>query len=142
MGESLKKVLDYSDYLSVPDDGKRYEIVGGELYVTPTPTTLHQRVSRRLERQLEDYFHDRGLGEVFHAPVTLRLTHHDVVEPDVLVIDNVEQISEGGIIKGPPVLVVEILSRSTASPKTLTGFSSRHDDPDKRNIITLGGRVI
>jgi len=115
VGHGLKKVLDYSDYLSAPQDGQRYEIIAGKLYVTPSPTTLHQRVSRRLQRQLEDYFHDRGLGEVFDAPVTLLLTDHDVVEPDVLVITDADQINARGVIEGPPLLIVEVLSPSTAS---------------------------
>jgi Uma2 family endonuclease len=114
MGRGLKRVLDYSDYLSAPDDGNRYEIIGGELYVTPTPTAWHQRVSRRLQRQLEDYFHARGLGEVFDAPVTLLLTNNDIVEPDLLVIADAGQINQRGVIEGVPLLVVEVASPSTA----------------------------
>jgi Uma2 family endonuclease len=115
MDQGLKQVLDYSDYLSVPEDGKRYEIIGGELYVTPTPTFFHQRVSRRLQRQLEDYFHDRGLGEVVDAPVTLLLTNNDVMEPDLMVIGDADQVTDRGIVEGPPVLIVEVLSKSTAA---------------------------
>ncbi len=70
MMPGLKPKLDYSDYASIPPDGKRYEILDGELCVTPAPSPLHQRVSRRLQRQLEDYFHARGLGEVFNARST------------------------------------------------------------------------
>ena len=115
MGHGLKKVLDYSDYLSVPEDGQRYEIIRGELHVTPTPTFFHQRVSRRLARQLEDYFHDRRLGEVCAAPVTLLLTNHDVMEPDLMVIGDADQVNERGVVEGPPLLIVEVLSPSTAT---------------------------
>ena len=52
MAPELKRKLDYSDYLATPDDGKRYEIVDGDLFVTPSPSPNHQRVSRRLQRQL------------------------------------------------------------------------------------------
>ena len=45
---------------------------------------IHQRVSRRLQRQLENYFHTRRLGEVFDAPLDVILTPHDVFEPDLL----------------------------------------------------------
>ncbi len=112
MAPELKRKLDYSDYVATPDDGKRYEIVDGDLYVTPSPTPTHQRVSQRLERQLEDYFHRRAIGEVFHAPIDLILSDHDIFVPDVLVVSNPALVSRRGI-EGPPVLVVEILSPST-----------------------------
>lgn len=56
--------LDYSYILGTPNDGQRYELVDGELFVNLAPTRIHQRISRRLQRQLENYFHDRKLGEV------------------------------------------------------------------------------
>ena len=52
MGPQPKRKLDYDDYVAAPDDGQRYEIVRGELYVTPAPGTLHQRVLLRLAQQL------------------------------------------------------------------------------------------
>ena len=112
MESPVKHKLDYSDYLVAPDDCNCYEILEGDLYVTPPPTPRHQRVSRRLQRQLEDYFHARSLGEVFNAPVALILTQQDIVEPDLLVVADPEQVSDRGI-EGPPLLVVEILSPST-----------------------------
>ena len=112
MGSELKRKLDYSDYLAAPDDGKRYEIVRGDLYVTPSPSPMHQRISRRLQRQLEGYFHERSLGEVFDAPIDLILTNHDVLVPDLLVVADPDLITKRGI-EGPPLLVVEILSPST-----------------------------
>ncbi len=112
MGSELKRKLDYSDYVAAPDDGKRYELVQGDLFVTPSPSPLHQRVSRRLMRQLEDYFHRRALGEVFDAPIDLILTNHDVLVPDLLVVSEPKHITKRGI-EGPPLLIVEILSPST-----------------------------
>jgi Uma2 family endonuclease len=108
----LKQKLDYSDLAAAPDDGYRYEILEGDLLVTPAPSPLHQRVSKRLQRQLEAYFEARSLGEVFNAPVDLILTFHDVVEPDLVVVAEPKQVSERGI-EGAPLLVVEILSPST-----------------------------
>jgi Uma2 family endonuclease len=108
----LKQKLDYSDLAAAPDGGYRYEILEGDLLVTPAPSPLHQRVSKRLQRQLEAYFEARSLGEVFNAPVDLILTFHDVVEPDLVVVAEPKQVSERGI-EGAPLLVVEILSPST-----------------------------
>ncbi len=47
MGPGLKRNLDYSDLPAEPSDGKRYELVRGDLFVTPSPTTVHQRISKR-----------------------------------------------------------------------------------------------
>ena len=114
MTTGLTRKLDYGDYVRLPDDGKRYEILDGELYVTPAPSPLHQRVSKRLQRKLEDYFEARELGEVFNAPIDMILGRHDVAQPDILVVTNPGQISGRGI-EGAPLLVVEVLSPSTRS---------------------------
>jgi Uma2 family endonuclease len=108
----LKRKLDYSDLRVTPDDGKRYELVRGDLYVTPSPSPVHQRVSKRLQRLLEDYFEERSIGEVFDAPIDLILTNQDVFVPDILVVGEPKHVSKRGI-EGPPLLVVEILSPAT-----------------------------
>ncbi len=100
MPSNIKPKLDYSDYLGTPDDGNRYEIPQGELYVSPLPTPVHQRVSKRLARQLEAYFEERSLGEVFSAPIALILTSGDIAGPDLLVVTDASQITERGI-EGP-----------------------------------------
>ena len=112
MSTGLKQKLDYDDYAGIPPDRNRYEILDGELYVTPAPSPLHQRVSKRLQRQLEAYFEARGLGEVFNAPIDLILTRHDVVQPDLVVVTDPAQVSPRGI-EGSPALVVEVLSPTT-----------------------------
>jgi len=140
----IKRVLDYADYVAAPEDGQRYEIVGGDLFVSPPPRPVHQRVSRRLQRQLEDHFHTRG-SEVFNAPIALILTPHDVVEPDLLVVDDPRLVSDRGI-EGPPLLVVEILSASTrgrdrgVKARRYAELGVRHYwlvDPDARRIECL-----
>lgn len=113
MQDGLKRVLDYADYLAAPDDGRRYEIVAGELLVTPSPRPVHQRVVARLGRLLSEHFDERRRGEVFFSPIDLVLTNHDVLQPDLVVVDDRRQISERGI-EGPPLLVVEVLSGRTA----------------------------
>lgn len=112
MIRGLKQRLDYTDYAQIPPDGKRWELLDGDPYVTPAPSPAHQRVSKLLQRQLEAHFEARGLGEVFDAPIDVILTPHDVVQPDLVVVTDRAQISERGI-EGPPALVVEVLSPST-----------------------------
>jgi Uma2 family endonuclease len=75
----VKTTFEYADLANTPDDRQRYELLDGQFYVTPAPNPLHQRVSKRLQRQLEDYFETRGLGEVFDAPVDVILSRYDVL---------------------------------------------------------------
>jgi Uma2 family endonuclease len=107
--------VSYADLERMPDDGRRYEIVDGELFdVTPSPSPLHQRVSKRLQRQLEAHFEAARRGEVFNAPVDVILTPHDVFEPDIVLVTEPSQVS-GRAIEGVPALLVEILSPSTTA---------------------------
>ena len=110
MASGLK--LDYSDLQFTPDDGRRYELVRGDLLVTPSPSRTHQRISKRLLRILEDYFESRSIGEVFCAPTDVILTPRDVFVPDLVIVADPNDTAERGIER-PPLLVVEILSPST-----------------------------
>jgi Uma2 family endonuclease len=74
--------LTYSDWLQCPDDGRLYELMGGELIVTPPPGVEHQRISRNLEFRLLEYLRKTGRGEVFDAPIGVRLNDDEVLEPD------------------------------------------------------------
>jgi Uma2 family endonuclease len=104
-------VLTYDDYRRLPDDGRRYEILDGEIYVTPAPGTSHQRTSRDLGFLLHDHVRRRGLGEILIAPIDVILDRSTVVQPDLLFVaaSRSAMITERGV-EGPPDLVVEILS--------------------------------
>jgi Uma2 family endonuclease len=107
-------VLTYDDLRATPDDGRRYEIMEGELAVTPAPSTTHQRISRNLAYVLHTYITQHGLGEVLNAPVDVILDRTTVVEPDLLFVARTRaSIITERAIEGPPDLVVEILSPST-----------------------------
>jgi Uma2 family endonuclease len=103
--------LTYEDFLHFPDDGKRHEIVDGEHFVTPSPSVRHQRVLRRLYDVVGRFVEERGLGEVFFAPLDVVLSDHDVVEPDLLFVSAAQQaILTAANVRGAPELVVEVLS--------------------------------
>ena len=104
--------LRYADLEVTPDDGRRYELLRGALLVTPSPGTVHQRISKRLLVFLVQYFEDRSIGEVFDAPTDVILTDEDVFVPDLLVVRDPKDVSSRGI-EGAPLLVIEILSPST-----------------------------
>jgi hypothetical protein len=89
----VKHILDYDDYAAIPTDGKRYELLKGDVHVTPAPSPRHQWVSKKLQRQLEDYFEVRAIGRVFNAPIDVILSMHDVVQPDLVVVTDPAQIS-------------------------------------------------
>jgi Uma2 family endonuclease len=112
----VKTVLTYDDYVSAPNDGKRYEIHDGELSVTPTPTFRHQWILAELLGILRAHVAAHDLGEVVPAPITVVLAETSIVEPDIVYIEKARMsiVSARGTIDGAPTLAVEILSPSTA----------------------------
>jgi Uma2 family endonuclease len=108
-----KKKYTYEDYIKISDD-KRYELINGELIMTPLPVPKHQRVSRKIEFILEKFVSGNNLGEVFYAPCDVYLDNENVVQPDILFIskDRLDIIGEKNI-QGAPDLVVEIISENS-----------------------------
>ncbi|MFQ5654477.1 MAG: Uma2 family endonuclease [Planctomycetota bacterium] len=115
----------YRDYLELPDDGQRYEIIWGEIYMmTLAPSTRHQRVSRNLVFALWDHVRDRDLGEVLVAPCDLLMEPGATpVQPDILFITRprLEMIGADSI-RGVPDLLVEILSSTNARHDRVTKY--------------------
>lgn len=110
------KKLTYLDYLEIPDEpGYRFEILDGMLIKEPSPNVMHQRVSRRLQRLLEDYFGEVDAeGEIFNAPLDVTPLDYNVVQPDIFYVAGEQQlIIKDARIDGAPKLVVEILSPSS-----------------------------
>lgn len=107
--------MTFQNWLGFPDDGRFYEIIEGELYVTPPPNVEHQRISREIEFRLLQFLRAAALGEVFDAPIGVRLTDDDVLEPDLVVVlqAHADRIGKQ-VIEGAPDLVVEVLSPGTA----------------------------
>ena len=106
----------WEDVLRMPDDGNRYEFIGGRLYVTPAPAIRHQRISKRLQAALMRVLEVAGYGEVFDAPCLVAIPGTgDRVQPDLLFVsDERREIIGEKQVLGAPDLVVEILSPSTA----------------------------
>jgi len=106
--------LTYRDYLTWPDDGRRYELYEGEVYMVPSPSVQHQRISRDLGALLRHFVLENELGEVFYAPLDVVFDEDTVVQPDILFISHERRgiINEQNI-SGAPDLVIEILSPAT-----------------------------
>jgi len=111
----LRHDWDYADYARLPDDGNRYEVIDGELLVTPSPSPLHQRASVRLTGLLDAYVERHGLGVVIHE-VDLLFQTGQFLRPDILVVPTASRagITNRGI-ETAPLLVVEILSPTSSS---------------------------
>ena len=104
----------YEDYRNAPED-KRYELLDGELIMTPSPGELHQSVSALLGWKLIQFVAENRLGKVYSAPFDVVLSDLDVVQPDLIFVSNERaHIITPANIQGGPDLVVEILSPSTA----------------------------
>lgn len=108
-------VWTYDDYARLPDDGKRYEVIRGELYMSAAPRPLHQRVITRLSFFLEGFLENSALGTAFVAPIDVILPQKlgDPVQPDIVVVrrEHIHIIDELNI-RGAPDLLVEVLSPS------------------------------
>ena len=109
-----KKKYTYEDYLKTPED-QRYELIEGEMLMTPSPITRHQRISRELEFEILKFVRENALGEVFDAPYDVYLDDENVVQPDILFISKARlNIIGEKNIQGAPDLVIEIISENTA----------------------------
>ncbi|MBI4409342.1 MAG: Uma2 family endonuclease, partial [Gemmatimonadetes bacterium] len=105
----------YSEFARLPNDGNRYEVIAGELCVTPAPTTPHQRIIGNLYYLLRGFVDEHDLGSVWLSPVDVLLAEGDYLEPDLVFVRREREgiISERGI-EATPDLVIEVLSESTA----------------------------
>ena len=108
--------LTYEDYVTLPDDGRRYEILDGKLAVSPSPSSAHQFVSHNLAFALSAWVRAQRLGRIWVAPLDLILEPTVVMQPDIFFISNARSsiVTKRGV-EGAPDLVVEILSESTAA---------------------------
>ncbi len=99
----------------LPDDGNRYEVVDGELLVTPSPVKLHQRAVGRLLALLIPYVDAQQTGEALDSPADIELDPESLVQPDVFVQGRVEgRLTNTWNAGAPLLLAIEVLSPSTA----------------------------
>lgn len=120
----------YADYLELPEDGKRYEIIDGELLMNPSPLLIHQAIANELSFLLNRYLHEHPIGVLYQAPTDVVLSDEDVVIPDLIFIRNERKtILRNKNIQGAPDLVIEVLSDSTR----------KRDEIEKRKLYERFG---
>lgn len=109
-----KEVYTYEDYALLPE-GAPYQLIGGKLVMTPSPTTYHQAISMRLGGWIFAFITAKNLGMVFSAPIDVYFEEKETYQPDIVFVAKDRfQIIEPARINGAPDLVIEILSPSTA----------------------------
>jgi Uma2 family endonuclease len=137
-------IFTYDDYLTLPNDGKRYEIIDGDLLVTPAPSTEHQEILGNLYAILRAAVSAKDIGKIFCAPIDVVLSMTEVVQPDIVGVsrERLQIITKKNIVAAPD-LVVEILSEATAKTDRTTKKQvyERHGvreywivDPERRTI--------
>jgi Uma2 family endonuclease len=105
----------YEAYAAIPDDGNRYEVIDGVLYLMASPNTSHQSAANLIATYLTIHVQFQGLGRIMPAPCDVILPDGTTVQPDVsLILSGNESIIAEKRIEGTPDLVVEITSPSTA----------------------------
>jgi len=109
------KKYTYQDYLNLPDDGKSYEVINGELIMVAAPYTIHQIISGNIEDEMRAFLKKTPMGIMIHSPIDVVLSNTNIVQPDIIFIsrDN-SSIMEEKNINGIPDVIIEILSPSTA----------------------------
>jgi Uma2 family endonuclease len=107
----------YNDYCEI-DDGNRYEVLDGELYMMSSPSSLHQMIVMEVSRQLGNALQGR-VCTPFVSPMDVRLFYEEdgsddtVVQPDVFVVCDKDKIGKNSI-NGAPDFVIEVLSPSNS----------------------------
>jgi len=116
---SLDASWSYARWSQLPDNGNRYEVIDGVLYMTTAPSFFHQWITSRIIRMLQTQIEDRGVGIVAFSPIGLLMPGCDPVQPDIVVVRSAERgMIYDRRINGVPALIVEVLSPSNAEKDT------------------------
>lgn len=110
---SIKLTVD--DYLAMPEDGRHYQLIDGDLVMAPAPPRYHQRIVLRLSHLIMEHLDDHPGGELNIAPFDVPLDKHNVFQPDLCWFSEERRkfLSRRGA-EGAPDWVIEVLSESTA----------------------------
>jgi Uma2 family endonuclease len=128
---------------ALPDDGKRYETVHGELLVTPAPRAWHQEIAVRLLLRLREYLTEHRAGHVMLSPADISWGPDVLVQPDVFVVDLAEARTMDWSRMRHLLLAVEVLSPSSVRADRFTKRRLYQEvgvgtywvvDPDERTV--------
>jgi Uma2 family endonuclease len=112
---AAKPRVSYANLERAPDDGHRYELYGGEVFVVPSPLPEHQMVVQAILKRLESYAEAHG-GITLIAPLDIVLSEFDVVQPDIVFFRTSRRhlVQPRAVTRAAPDIAVEVMSPSTA----------------------------
>jgi Uma2 family endonuclease len=100
---------------------ERLELIDGELFVTPSPSPMHQDISGNLYTLFRNVVFESGRGRAYYAPLDVRLDENTVVQPDLIIIlSDRSPVLTSARVEGVPSLAVEIISPSTSAYDRVT----------------------
>lgn len=103
--------LTVADYERLPDDGRRYELIDGELIEMPAPSLFHQLVLAHYFAMMWAYVQEHKLGWVMFSPLDVELSEHNMLQPDLVFVSRGNQaMMAGQHVSGSPDIVVEATS--------------------------------
>src|ERR1051325_8599738 len=109
MAQAETVALTVHDYMAMPEGPPYYQLIEGELIMSPSPNWRHQKISRNIERAIDRYLEEHDIGELFHAPMDVIINETNVYQPDVLFFRYKSKAKLGKrCIEGAPDFVVEI----------------------------------
>jgi Uma2 family endonuclease len=147
MADPLGKTENYTylDYLKM-NDGNRYEVIDGQLFMMASPSDWHQKMVMDVSWQLYNFFRGKPC-QVRTAPFDVRLSPKSdksdniVVQPDIMVICDREKLSDGKACRGAPDFIIEILSSGSRS-NDLIEKRSRYEKAGVREYWVVGMDVV
>ena len=130
---------------ALPDDGKRYEVLDGELFVTPAPANPHQRAVAELHLIIGPYTRDNHVGETWLAPTDLEFSPRRLLEPDLFVVELLDgkRTMDAAVMPRKLLLTIEILSPSTQRADRVRKRAIYMDEGVPEYwIVDLDGRLV
>lgn len=139
----LKRHWTVEDVHALPDDGNRYEVIDGELFVNPAPLWRHQAAVGELYALLLDYLRRERVGYPFIAPADVIFSSTRLVQPDVFVVPPVNDRRPGKFEEvGRLLLAAEVLTPSTArSDRVAKRRLFRDQNVPEYWVIDLDARI-
>ena len=142
---NLERQWTSADLEDLPDDGNRYEVIDGDLFVTPAPSLRHQEAVVQLHSILASYLNRQHVGHAFVAPADIVFSSKRAVQPDVFVLPLVDGRRPETFLEANRqlLLAAEILSPSTARADRVAKRTLFRDEGVAEYwIVDLDARVV
>ena len=140
----VKRQWTFDDLEDLPDDGNRYEIIDGELFVTPSPAWPHQQAIAELYKLVDAYLRSVPVGFAYFAPADVVFSPRRAVQPDLFVVPPVEGRRPTSFAAVRQLLLaVEILSPSSArADRVAKRMLFRDEGVAEYWVVDLDARLI